>query len=91
MAEIEKMKDEAPSSCPTVDALPEKDQQMLIGAFKLAVGLAERTGIPETEMFQLLEDVIDGRAADEALAEMKRTGEKPKSWETFEKELDAQD
>lgn len=70
---------DVPPSCPTVDALPEKEQQILFNAFNLAVGLAERAGIPEAEIFQLVEDVIDGRAVDEALAEMERTGEKPKS------------
>ncbi len=87
----EKTYKDAPPSCPVVDALPKKEQKILLNAFNLAVGLAERAGIPEEEMFQLLEDVIDGRAADEALAEMERTGKKPKSWLEFEKELDIQD
>ncbi len=85
----EQTQTDAPPSCPTFNALPEKEQKMILDAFNLAVGMAERANLPEVELFQLLEDVIDGRAADEVLAEMKRTGEKPKSWDEFEKELDA--
>ena len=83
----ENTKADAPPSCPTVDALPEKDQKMLLNAFNLAVSLAERVGIPEAELFQLLEDVIDGRAVDEARAEMERTGEKPVPWEKVKEDL----
>lgn len=76
---------EAPPSCPTFEALPKKDQKMILEAFNLAVGLSERAKLPECELFQLLEDVIDGRVADEVLAEMERTGEKPVPWDDIKK------
>lgn len=78
---------DAPPSCPIFNALPEKEQKMILDAFNLAVGLAERAGLPEVEYFQLLEDVIDGRIADEVLAEMERTGEKPVPWEDVKDRL----
>ena len=65
-----------------------KEQKILLNAFNLAVGLAEKAGIPEEEIFQFLEDVIDGRAADEAPAEMERTGEKPVPWEKVIEDLE---
>ena len=84
----ENTKTDAPPSCPTVDALPKKEQKILLNAFNLAVGLAEKAGIPEEEIFQFLEDVIDGRAANEARAEMERTGEKPVPWENVKEDLE---
>ena len=78
---------EAPPSCPTFDGLPEKEKKMILDAFNLAVGLAERANLPEVELFQLLEDVIDGRIADEVLAEMEQTGEKPVPWEKVKENL----
>jgi len=78
---------DASALCPTFDALPEKDQKMILDAFNLAVGLAERTGLPEVELFQLLEDVIDGHAINRARAEMEQDGGKPKTLETLKEEL----
>ena len=87
MAEQTQIQTDAPSSCPIFDVLPKKDKKMILDAFNLAVGLSERANLPEVEIFQLLEDVIDGRDADEVLAEMKRTGEKPKTLEEVKAEL----
>ena len=47
---------------------------------------AQKQGILEEEIFQFLEDVIDNRAADQAIKEMERTGEKPIPWEKVKKE-----
>ena len=78
---------EAPPLNGIFETLPSKDQKMILDAFNLAVGLAERAGLLDEEIFQLFEDVIDGRDIEEARAEMQRTGEKPKSLEEVKAEL----
>ena len=55
-------------------------------AFETAIVKAQKQGIPEEEIFQFLEDMIDNRAADQAVKEMERTGEKPIPWEKVKKE-----
>ena len=77
---------DAPLSCPTIAKKPEHVQKALWKAFESAVVKAQKQGIPEEEIFQFLEDVIDNQAADQALKEMKRTGERPISWEKVKKE-----
>ena len=77
---------DVPLSCPTIAKQPEKIQRELWEAFENAVVKAQKQGIPEEEICQFLEDVIDSRAADQALKEMERTGERPVSWEKVKKE-----
>ena len=77
---------DVPESCPTIARQPENVQRELREAFESAVVKAQKQGIPEEEIFQFLEDVIDNRVADQALQEMERTGEKPISWEKVKKE-----
>ncbi len=72
---------DVPESCPTIAKKPKNIQKELWKAFENAVVKAQKQGIPEEEIFQFLEDVIDNRAADQALKEMEQTGEKPISWE----------
>ena len=78
---------DVPESCPTIVRQPENVQKELWEAFESAVVKAQKQGIPEEEIFQFLEDVIDNRAADQALKEMERTGEKPIPWEEVKKEV----
>ena len=73
-------------SCPTIVRQPENIQRELWEAFESAVVKAQKQGIPEEEIFQFLEDVIDNRAANQALKEMECTGEKPIPWEKVKKE-----
>ena len=77
---------DVPESCPTIVRQPENVEKELWEAFESAVIKAQKQGIPEEEIFQFLEDVIDNRAADQALKEMERTGEKSISWEKVKKE-----
>lgn len=77
---------DVPESCPTIARQPENVQRELREAFETAIVKAQTQGIPEEEIFQFLEDVIDNRAADQALQEMERTGEKPIPWEKVKKE-----
>lgn len=77
---------DAPLSCPTIAKKPENVQRELWKAFERAVVKAQKQDIPEEEIFQFLEDVIDNRAADQALKEMERTGERPIPWEKVKKE-----
>ena len=77
---------DVPESCPTISKKPENIQRELWKAFENAVVKAQKQGIPEEEIFQFLEDVIDNRAADQALKEMERTGKKPISWAKVKKE-----
>ncbi len=72
---------DVPESCPTIVRQPENVQRELREAFEIAVVKAQKQGIPEEEIFQFLEDVIDNRAADQALKEMERTGKKSIPWE----------
>ena len=81
---------DAPPSCPTLEKLSEKEQEMLFDAFEKAIEVAEKAGFSEAEIFQFLEDVIDVRASEQILDNMERTGEKPMPLEEFEKELDIQ-
>lgn len=81
---------DAPPSCPTFESLEKKEQEMLFDVFGKAIELAEKAGLPEAEIFQFFEDVIDVRASEQILDEMERTGEKALSLEEFEKELDSQ-
>ena len=78
---------DVPESCPTIARQPENVQRELWEAFETAVVKAQKQGILE-EVFQFLEDVIDNRAADQALKEMERTGEKPIPWEKVKKEAE---
>ena len=78
---------DVPPSCLTFDRLPKKVQKALLDIFNRAVETAKISGLPEEEIFQLLEDVIDGRDAREAIEEMERTGEKPVPWEKVKKDL----
>ena len=68
---------DVPESCPTIAKKPENIQKELWEAFESAVVKAQKQGIPEEEIFQFLEDVIDNQVADQTLKEMERTGEKP--------------
>ena len=77
---------DVPESCPTIAGKPKNVQRELWEAFENAVVKAQKQGIPEEEIFQFLEDVIDNRAADQAVKEMERTGEKPIPWEKVKKE-----
>ena len=77
---------DVPESCPTIARQPKNIQKELWEAFESAVVKAQKQGIPEEEIFQFLENVIDNRAADQALKEMERTGEKPIPWEKVKKE-----
>ena len=77
---------DVPESCPTIVRQPENVEKELWEAFESAVIKAQKQGIPEEEIFQFLEDVIGNRAADQALKEMERTGEKSISWEKVKKE-----
>ena len=77
---------DAPESCPTIAKQPENIQRELWEAFESAVVKAQKQGILEEEIFQFLEDVIDNRAADQALKEMEQTGGKPIPWEKVKKE-----
>lgn len=77
---------DVPESCPTIGKKPENIQRELWEAFEIAVVKAQKQGILEEEIFQFLEDVIDNRAADQALKEMERTGEKLIPWEKVKKE-----
>ena len=81
---------DAPPSCPTLEKLSKKEQEMLFDAFEKAIELAEKAGFSEAEIFQFLEDVIDVRASEQVLDKMERTGEKPMPLEEFKKELDMQ-
>ena len=74
---VEKLQADAPPSCPTFEALPEDQQKALSAAFDRAVSLAKEAGLPESEIFQFVEDVLDLQSIDEARAEAERTGEKP--------------
>ena len=77
---------DVPESCPTIVRQPKNIQKELWEAFENAVVKAQKQGIPEEEIFQFLEDVIDNRAADQALKEMEQIGKKPISWEKVKKE-----
>ena len=77
---------DVPESCPTIVRQPKNIQKELWEAFENAVVKAQKQGIPEEEIFQFLEDVIDNQAADQALKEMEQTGKKPISWEKVKKE-----
>ena len=77
---------DVPESCPTIAKKPENIQRELWEVFESAVAKAQKQGIPEEEIFQFLEDVIDNQAADQALQEMERAGEKPIPWEKVKKE-----
>ena len=77
---------DVPLSCPTIAKKPESVQRELWEAFERAVVKARQQGIPEEEIFQFLEDVIDNRVADHVLKEMERTGEKPIPWASVKKE-----
>ncbi len=77
---------DVPESCPTIGKKPENIQRELWEAFESAVVKAQKQGIPEEEIFQFLEDVIDNRAADQTIEEMERTGEKPISWAKVKEE-----
>ena len=81
---------DAPLSCPTLEKLTEKEQEMLFDAFEKAIELAKKAGFSEAEIFQFFEDVIDVRASERVLDKMERTGEKPMTLEEFKKELDMQ-
>ena len=74
---------DAPLSCPTLEKLSEKEQEMLFDAFEKAIELAKKVGFSEAEIFQFLEDVIDVRASEKVLDKMERTGEKPMTLEEF--------
>ena len=74
---------DAPLSCPTLEKLSEKEQEMLFDAFEKAIELAEKAGFSEAEIFQFLEDVIDVRASEQILDKMERAREKPMSLEEF--------
>ncbi len=78
---------DVPLSCPTIAKKPENVQRELWEAFESAVDKARKQGIPEEEIFQFLEDVIDNRAADHALKEMERTGKQPIPWKKIKKEI----
>ena len=77
---------DVPESCPTIVRKPKNIQKELWEAFENAVVKAQKQGIPEEEIFQFLEDVIDNRVADQTLKEMERTGGKPIPWEKVKKE-----
>lgn len=79
---------DVPESCPTIGKKPENIQRELWEAFESAVMKAQQQGIPEEEIFQFLEDVIDNRVADQTLKEMERTEEKPIPWEKVKKEAE---
>lgn len=81
---------DAPPSCPTLEKLSKKEQEMLFDAFEKAIVLAKKAGFSEAEIFQFLEDVIDVRASEQILDKMERTGDKPRPLEEFKKELDIQ-
>ena len=81
---------DAPPSCPTLEKLSEKEQETLFDAFEKAIQLAKKAGLPEAEMFQFLEDVIDIRASEKVLDKMEQTGESPMSLEEFERKLDVE-
>ena len=81
---------DAPLSCPTLEKLSEKEQEMLFDAFEKAIKLGKKVGFSEAEIFQFLEDVIDVRASEKVLDKMERTGEKSMSLDEFKKELDIQ-
>jgi len=74
---------DAPLSCPTLEKLSEKEQEMLSDAFEKAIELAEKAGFSEAEIFQFFEDVIDVRASERILDKMDKTGEKPMPLEEF--------
>ena len=74
-------------SCPIVAGKPEAVQQALWDVFEKAVALAEAHGIPEAEVFQFLEDVIDHRASERSVAEMENEGKKPASLDDVERDL----
>ena len=74
---------DAPLSCPTLEKLSKREQEMLFDAFEKAIKIAEKAGFSEAEIFQFLEDVIDVRASEKVLDKMERTGEKPMTLEEF--------
>ena len=78
---------DAPLSCPTLEKLTEKEQEMLFDAFEKAIELAEKAGFSEAEIFQFLEDVIDIRVSEQILDKMDKTGEKPMPLEKFKAEV----
>lgn len=78
---------DAPLSCPTLEKLSQKEQEMLFDAFEKAIELAEKAGFSEAEIFQFFEDVIDVRASERVLDKMERTGEKPMTLEEFKAEV----
>ncbi len=78
---------DAPLSCPTLEKLTEKEQEMLFDAFEKAIELAEKAGFSEAEIFQFFEDVIDVRASEQVLDKMERTGEKPMTLKEFKAEV----
>ncbi|MYD60240.1 MAG: hypothetical protein F4W91_04315 [Gemmatimonadetes bacterium] len=77
---------DVPESCPTIAKKPENVQRELWEAFETAIVKAQKQGIPEEEIFQFLENVIDNRAADQAVKEMEQIGKKPIPWEKVKKE-----
>ena len=81
---------DAPPSCPTLEKLSEQEQETLFDAFEKAIQLAKKAGLPEAEMFQFLEDVIDIRASEKVLDKMEQTGESPMPLEEFKRKLDLQ-
>lgn len=78
---------DAPLSCPTLEKLSKKEQEMLFDAFEKAIELTEKAGFSEAEIFQFLEDVIDIRASEQILDKMERTGENPMPLEEFKAEV----
>ena len=84
----ENTKTDAPPSCPTVDGLQKKRTKDIAQCIQLGCWISRKSWDIEEEIFQFLEDVIDGRAADEAPAEMERTGEKPVPWEKVIEDLE---
>ena len=78
---------DAPLSCPTLETLSKKEQEMLFDAFEKAIKIAEKAGFSEVEIFQFLEDVIDVRASEQVLDKMERVVEKPMPLEEFKAEV----
>ena len=82
---------DAPLSCPTLEKLSQKEQEMLFNAFEKAIKLAEKAGFSEAEIFQFFEDVIDVRASEQVLDKMEKSGEKPMPLEEFKAEVKRQE
>ena len=82
---------DAPPSCPTLEKLSKKEQEMLFDAFEKAIVLAKKAGFSVAEIFQFFEDVIDVRASERVLDKMEKTGEKPMTLEEFKAEVKRQE